>query len=469
MTMVQKFLDTIPSSAALFDYRQGLRFRHQELLGLVEGKSKELRSLGLQNNDRVVLGISDPIESLVTLFSCWNLGVCAIVVNPNLAQPEQERVFVAINAKIWLGKTHLSNEIKQQDVASDIGDADLVLMTSGTTGNPKGVALSIESLQNRLANNIKYIGRENLQNTLCVLPLFFGHGLIGNCLTGLAAGGEVTLWQTPNIRELLHLPNIIEQREIEFMSSVPSFWKVALPLTERPKTNLKRVHIGSAPLSITLWQDIATWAGTNEAYNTFGMSETANWISGGVLKYANNQDGFVGKPWGGEFAVFVDGKREQFGKGEVLVKNDSMMTGYLDQPEKTQDAMMDGWLHTGDIGEIDGNGSLTLVGRIKSEINVGGIKVLSEEVELMLERHDQITEACAFPVPDAFAGERVGVAIVVNKDLQLKSEDVVLWCGTQARKEAVPLKVFILGEIPKNDRGKIVRTDVARRCLDADS
>ena len=142
-----------------------------------------------------------------------------------------------------------------------------------------------------------------------------------------------------------------------------------------------------------------------------------------------------------------------------------MMSGYLDQPEKSKEALVDGWLHTGDIGELNDQGELVLVGRVKSEINIGGIKVLSEEVEMMLERHSAVIEACAFPVSDAIAGERVGVAIICKKDAQLDIETVVEWCLDQARKEASPKRVFFLDEIPKNDRGKVVRSDVAKQCL----
>lgn len=465
MTKNRKLLDNIPHSMEIFDYRADRCVGHAEFLSLIEEKATALAKSGVKSRSRVVLGIQDPVDFLVSLFGCWQIGACGVVVNPALASVEQERIVATINPVAWLGDISARFEPSVNADPAITGDAILGLMTSGTTGIPKGVMLSEAALQQRLALNIRHIGAASLQNSLCVLPPFFGHGLIGNCLTVLAAGGKLTLWPMPTLHELTALPEVIDQGHIGFMSSVPSFWKLALALAPRPNRGLQRVHIGSAPLSIALWEDIASWAGTRNIFNTYGMSETANWISGGALEDADGQDGYVGKPWGGDFAILSDGQIQAQGRGEVLVRCASMMSGYLGQPEKTAETLSDGWLHTGDIGVLNGAGALALVGRIKSEINVGGIKVLSEEVELMLERHPSIAEACAFPVPDAIAGERVGVAISCNTPGPLDKETVIAWCLEQARKEAAPKEVFVLESIPKNDRGKVVRIDVARQCL----
>lgn len=454
-----------PESMEIIDHRTNRHLGFAEFQQLVYVKSKDLANAGLKTGDRVVIGIEDPIDFMVSLIGCWEIGVCGVVVNPSLPAAEQKRVFDTVKPVIWLGdlRAELGPSPKSETICTN--DAILVLMTSGTTGNPKGVMLNLDALKSRLDHNIQYIGRESLRNSLCVLPLFFGHGLIGNCLTVLAAGGRLTLWSTPTLHELRALPDIIEQSRIQFLSSVPSFWKLALPLTRKPEACLQRVHIGSAPLSLSLWEEIAEWAGTTNVYNTFGMSETANWISGGRLVDAQHRDGFVGAPWGGKFAIVSDGTIKTSGRGEVLVQNNSLMNGYLGQPEKSKEAMLNGWLRTGDIGELNDQGGLVLVGRIKSEINVGGIKVLSEEVELMLERHPSVNEACAFPVSDAVAGERVGVAVACKKEKHLDKETIVGWCLEQARKEVMPKQVFFLDEIPKNDRGKIVRAEVAKQCL----
>jgi acyl-CoA synthetase (AMP-forming)/AMP-acid ligase II len=142
------------------------------------------------------------------------------------------------------------------------------------------------------------------------------------------------------------------------------------------------------------------------------------------------------------------------------VQSPSMMLGYWQRPDLDEAAFADGWFRTGDIGELDGHGNLILVGRSKSEINRGGIKIQAEEVDMLLERHAAVAEACAFGIPDAIAGEAVAAAIVLAEGATFDPEALKAWCRERARDEAVPSRLFAVAAIPRNDRGKIVRADV---------
>jgi acyl-CoA synthetase (AMP-forming)/AMP-acid ligase II len=293
------------------------------------------------------------------------------------------------------------------------------------------------------------------------LPVFFGHGLIGNVLTPLLAGGRVHLWQGPDMAALAGLGALLDARAISFMSSVPSFWKLALRISARPQRVLDRIHVGSAPLSIEQWRDIAAWAGTRAVYNMLGMTETANWIGGGSLDEADGADGYVGSCWGGALAVLgEDGRVARSGRGEVLVQSPSLMLGYWQRPDLDAAAFVDGWFRTGDVGALSETGHLTLVGRLKSEINRGGIKIQAEEIDMLLERHPEIIEACAFGIPDAMAGEAVAAAIVLRPGARFDPDAIKAWCRERVRAEAVPGRLYKLEAIPRNDRGKVVRADV---------
>jgi acyl-CoA synthetase (AMP-forming)/AMP-acid ligase II len=336
-------------------------------------------------------------------------------------------------------------------------------MTSGTTGRPKGISHSQAALLARIEHNLAAIGADLPRPTLCVLPVFFGHGLIGNVLTPLLAGSTVHLWPTPDAAELRGFGSYLDAHHIGFMSSVPSFWKLALRLATPPATPLVRVHVGSAPLSTALWEEIAGWAGTRKIFNMFGMTETANWIAGGALDEPGATDGYVGTPWGGRFAIRTDdGTIHTTGRGEVLIASPSIMLGYWQRPDLDAEAFTEGWFRTGDIGELDAAGAVTLIGRIKTEINRGGIKVQAEEVDMLLERHPAIAEACAFGIPDAVAGEAVAAAIVLKPGGLYDPEAIKAWCRTQARADAVPSRLYLLPAIPRNDRGKIVRAEVRK-------
>ena len=140
------------------------------------------------------------------------------------------------------------------------------------------------------------------------------------------------------------------------------------------------------------------------------------------------------------------------------------MLGLWGAPEQTDALMIDGFMRTGDIGELHADQSLHLVGRSKHEINVGGIKVLAEEIDMLLERHPDVIEACGFGIPDQIAGEIVA-AVVKVRSTTLASSELLQWCRQNARADAVPKRIEIVDSIPKNDRGKIARMDVKERMI----
>lgn len=458
-------VDRIPPAAALVSVRSQRELSTAQLREAVAAETGRLRRLGLDHGDRIVVGHADPLDFLISLFAAWQAGLVAVGVNPRLSALEQDNVVATAGARVWLGELRTALPVVEATPSelAPLGadEPALLLMTSGTTGRPKGITLSQSALLARIAHNLEAIPELPLP-TLCILPVFFGHGLIGNVLTPLLAGSRVYLWPGPDATELRGFGDWLDAHDIGFMSSVPSFWKLALRFSAPPARPLARVHVGSAPLSREHWEDIARFAGTRNVFNMFGMTETANWIAGGGLDEPGADAGYVGAPWGGEVAVLRDGAVCHSGRGEALVRSPSIMLGYWQRADLDAEAFVDGWFRTGDIAELDADGRLTLVGRIKTEINRGGIKVQAEEVDMLLERHPDIAEACAFGLPDTIAGELVAAAIVLKPGAGYDPEAIKAWCRTMARPDAVPSRLFALEAIPRNERGKLVRADVRR-------
>jgi acyl-coenzyme A synthetase/AMP-(fatty) acid ligase len=441
--------------------RSGRTLARDEFWEDVEKHLTELQKRKPEANDRVIVSINDPIKCLTTLFAVWQSGCCAVMVNPAIKDLERQVVIEATGAKLLatddaVQRLHTSGEPKP-----GLADAALILMTSGTTGVPKGVTHSLSTLRDRLAANLAEIGEATLEKTFCTLPLFFGHGLIGNALTAISAGKHLFLMPKMQLYEIGRFGETLDELGITFFSSVPSFWRMVLMASPKPERPPHRVHVGSAPLSIELWKDISDWCGTAEIYNTYGMTETANWISGGALHDARSADGYVGRPWGGKFKVWRDGRFHDTGAGEIAVNSPGQMMGFWGQPDKTAAVLRGEYMLTGDLGVLEADQTMRLVGRTKNEINVAGVKVLAEEVDMLLERHPSVLEACSFGIPDQIAGERVGAIVRVSDDA-VNATDLIAWCRREARPDAVPAKVEITTEIPKNDRGKISRQDVQR-------
>lgn len=451
------------------DWRTGETWSGERIRNEAISTYERLQSTGVGPGRHVVITHGGTPAFFADLLAVWRAGACAVCLNPNTTPDELATItdYVEPTAVLPLEGACVTTA-PAADAAGSLDDDALILFTSGTTGIPKGVVHTYRSILARVALNQAYIGAAALRRTLCVLPTHFGHGLIGNCLTPLLAGKDLVLAPATNLDVPANLGRLIDDYEITFMSSVPTLWKKALGVASPAQgTTLQRVHVGSAPLSAGLWEEIAGWSGTRDVVNMYGITETANWLGGASLAEHEAQDGLIGRMWGGAAAVLTeDGEIRAEGDGEITVQSPSLMRGYFRQPDATGSVLQNGWFRTGDTGHIDASGIMRLTGRRKHEINRGGIKVHPEDIDMLLERHDAVREVCAFPVPDLDEGETIGVAVSLRNGCDIDEKALRRWCLQRISREKVPVRWVILEEIPKTDRGKINRADVARYCLD---
>lgn len=473
---------SLPSALHITDLKTSETWSGVELQAEATRRGCLLAGLGIGAGDRVVIRHGGSLSFFADLFATWQAGACAVCLNAGSTNNEVENIIAFTDAKLVLisaempGDGELSAPVVCAETyggnsADPFGanlDSDaLMLFTSGTTGAPKGVLHTFRSLLSRLSLNRAFIGDDRLEKTLCMLPTHFGHGLIGNCLTPIMAGKHLFLGPATSVQSAAKLGNLIDENAITFMSSVPSFWKLVLKVAKAPtKASLRRVQVGSAPLSADLWHQIMDWAGTDDVVNMYGITETANWLGGASAADGAPGDGRIGHMWGGSAAVLQeDGSIVPIGAGEILVQSPSLMKEYFKRPDLTEPVLNKGWFHTGDIGRIEPNGEMWLTGRAKYEINRGGMKVHPEDIDILLESHSDVQEACAFAIPDEAIGEIVGVAVCLVDDAKAEITDLKAWCRERLVKEKNPDRWYLVDEIPKTDRGKINRDTVAAVCL----
>ncbi len=465
----------------IHDVARGQTWGPERLSAEVDARTATLTAAGIEPGSLIAIAHSGSVHFFADLFATWQRGCTAVCIDTALTANEiQTLVDFAMPAALLVDdiKPAIVTQIPVLDLARDsatahspagpAGDPEnpaLVLFTSGTTGTPKGVVLSFRALLNRMALNRAAMGAAGSTKTLVTLPTSFGHGLIGNALTPLMAGGDIVLH--PGGLELArNLGRVIDEFGIRFLSSVPSFWRMALKFAPAPSGNsLARIHVGSAPLGVALWTQIAEWART-DVVNCYGITELANWVAGASSQKDGISEGLVGKPWGDEVAVKTSsGDTRKSGDGELLVRSRSAMSAYLRRPDLTAAAFADGWYLTGDTGHIDRAGLIRLTGRIKDEINRAGVKVQPAEIDALLETHPGVSEACVFGIPDRVSGEIVAAAVHFAPGGTVDVEALREWCTTKVRRDAIPEKWFVVEKLPRNERGKVNRQAVRRMLI----
>ncbi|PWB65700.1 MAG: hypothetical protein C3F14_05205, partial [Deltaproteobacteria bacterium] len=410
------------------------------------------RRHGLADSDLVFLHYGNRPEFFIDLLAVWSLGGCVVPIDGRLTQFEVETLARAARPgfSLWFGnaddptaKGLSSMGIRVLDASEAAGESAgegslpvsggfpgldkpaLILFTSGTTGQPKGVVHTHRSLRARWITLRQSLGLEPFRRTLCLLPTHFGHGLICNCLFPWLSGQDLYILPPFRPDVILQLGTLIDENGITFLSSVPTIWRLALKTARPPRARgLQRVFCGSAPLSAFLWKDVQEWTGTRQVFNSYGITETGSWVAGTTVPDFTPEDGLIGEPWGAVIRVLnssdtdaLHAEARECSPGEpgyVWINTPALMSGYFGREDLTRQVVSNGWFLTGDIGVFDGRNWLYLKGRERDEINKGGMKVHPSDIDAVAERFDRTIDVCTFGFEDPLHGENIGIAFVLK-------------------------------------------------------
>ena len=476
----------------------------------VSSLAAALAELGLGNGNRIAIILPNRPEWIVALLACAKLGATVVPVNPRLNYHELKyqlrhaEVSAAFTAEqydgidflqyfedvivelpdlqylVTVGEEELwyddrifrfedlvsSGEGRRRPEPSSAGDdSDLALLyTSGTMGKPKGVRLSHRAVIETAVLTGDAIGMSSADRVLVALPLFtiFGFGVV---VGAIAVGAAIVLEEEFRAREAIRL---IELQRITVLHGVPTMFHLLMRDTFFDRSRVRSLRSGiiaGGSVSEDLVNRVREWCGVEIAY---GLTETGPTVA---VTRPNDpiekRTATVGRPLPGVEVKAVDFvTRTLHGPeavGEIAVRGPNVMLGYARMPAETRRSFTpEGFFLTGDLGIIDEDGYVRIVGRRLETILRGGYQIYPREVEDQLRAHPAVDDVCVIGVPHDILGELVCACIVPVEGAVITAEEIKEFARDTVADYKVPDLVRFFDEFPLTGSGKVKRRELER-------
>jgi oxalate---CoA ligase len=403
-------------------------------------------------------------------------GLNAIVIPRWLHAPARSAVFeqaitvleaeLAPDGELTLEPVGRASEAAGPVRPARDSDIALLLRSSGTTGAPKLIPVTHRNLlamAQKMGSGLWYkLGPQD--RAACTSPLYYNVGLKTSLLVPLILGASVGF---PPAGQNFDVAGWLDVLKPTYLSVAPGpLHGIVDRLRASPRgfdgESLRFVMCSSAYLAEELRLAAAEMLRV-PVLEYYGMGE-AGAVAANPAPPGRNKPGTVGLPLPGELLV-VDENCEpvQTGAvGQIMVGGPGVMPGYVKSDASTPDPLRDGWLLTGDLGRLDEDGYLTIVGRMKEVINRGGEKVFPYEVEKTLLEHPAVLEAAAFAVPHARLGEIVGAAAVLKPGITASEEELKVFLAARLAAFKLPRRLQVVTSLPRGATGKILRRSLSQ-------
>ncbi|EJD6408853.1 long-chain-fatty-acid--CoA ligase FadD [Providencia rettgeri] len=355
---------------------------------------------------------------------------------------------------------------RMQYIKPNIAGSDLAFLqyTGGTTGVAKGAMLTHRNMLANLEQARAAYGpvlKCGEEFVVTALPLYHVFALMVNCLLFINVGGVNLLITNPR-----DVPDTVKQLgryPVTSITGVNTLFNAWLHNDEFKKLDFSRLRLsvgGGMPVQKAVaekWQQLTG----KHLLEGYGLTECSPLVTGNPYTLTS-YSGSIGLPVPSTDVKFLDddGHEVAIGEpGEMWVKGPQVMKGYWNRPDSTAEAIVDGWLATGDIAEIDTEGYIRIVDRKKDMIIVSGFNVYPNEIEDVISAHPDVIECAAIGVPSESTGEAVKV-FVVTKNTNLTADELKTFCRRSLTAYKVPKLFEFRDELPKSNVGKILRKDL---------
>jgi len=505
---------TADSGAPYLLYRDR-QIPYGEVDGDSEALAASLANLGVKSGDRIALVLPPCPEFVTTLFAAAKIGAIVVPLNPRLTASELQYMLrhseavCAVTIEQAFGVDYLQlfetlmPNLPDLQYLLTVGEEDLwfddrifqfedlvsagrgrdfavehipatddrfaIVYTSGTMGKPKGVELSHGNLISIAAGSMDAFALLTDDRVVGITALFHVFGLGPGLLGTLLAGASVVLQDDSDAAATL---DMAEFHRATVHYGIPSLYVGALQQLGRRSRDLSTLRlavVSGAPVSDELVDEIRSTLGV-PVLTTYSVTETASTVAATRAADPIEKQRFtVGKPLEGIQVRITEPTGELLPEesvGEIGVKGPGVMVGYYRQPTDSAAAFdVDGFFRTGDLGILDEEGYLHLVGRIKDVIIRSGFNVYPREVETRIESHPAVREVAAIGIPDPLLGEAICACVVPVEGAIVTGQEIVDWCRETLAEDKVPDSVRFLDRLPKTETGKVRRVELSREVL----
>jgi len=453
---------TVPNSLAI--RVPGVRdWSHEELAAASARIANVLLELGIKPGDRVAVQVPKSAEAIALHLACIRAGAIYLPLNSTYTSPELIALLDDAEPALLVRADELDHPVARVsigelldraaaasasyvDVPRGAADPASILYTSGTTGKPKGAVLSHGNLVFSAQTLVDSWGFTADDVLLHILPLFHTHGLYVAVHTALASGASIVLHEAFDpVRVAADLPNAT------VMMGVPTHYVRMLAessFTRQVTSKVRLFTSGSAPMLVSTHKEFTARTG-QVILERYGMTETCMLTSNPLV--GERRPGTVGPALPGvELRLTADTP------GGIEVRGPNVFDGYWRRPElKATEFTEDGWFKTGDLGLIDADGYVEIVGRSKDLIISGGLNVYPKEIELLLDSLPGIAESAVIGIADPDFGESV-IAVVVLDDTERVTPDSIRMAAREhLAGYKVPKRVIVVDALPRNAMGKV--------------
>jgi acyl-CoA synthetase (AMP-forming)/AMP-acid ligase II len=465
------------------------RFRaitYDELNRRVNQLAHGLLSLGVCKGDAVALSVGNRIEHLEIIFATAKLGALAIPLDVKWKALELSSVLSFFKPKLLILQQECVKEFRNAARAQDLGfvtpvvisdltysgllsgrseeepgievsenDPFAVLLTSGTTGFPKGCLSTHRAFAFVCIGNAIEKGLGVHDTAILASPLYFNVGR-SFTLSIIFFGGTIILHEHFDAEAIL---KTIEQERVTYIGAVPAMCERLLHVLETKQydtSSLRCLLITGGKLHAAVLEKVEKKL-TPNIYRSYGATDTGQMATSRPGEMKDKPEA-VGRPvWFVDLRI-VDDRNHPVKPneiGEIICRSPIMAQGYYKNVEATEAAFRDGWFHTGDLGYFDDDCCLYVVGRKKDMVKSGGISIYPQEIESVIYRHPDVLEAAVVGMPDVQWGEAVTAVVVLRPGTHLAPEQLMAFCKERLSNYKVPKSVEVRSTLPHTESGKV--------------